>query len=188
MDAVKEKTLVGEVVKDTPSVPVTRTRWLTLTVHAPIQVVAFANYLRFGPAGVRHFGPGAEESALAHPHTLTVHLSVKQIGGDTLLNYPDFILQHSRPHEPFDLDGTTIWYGQDEAAHLRVLWVWDFYRLFGGMKLAVEVPPDKGKWQEVAAAIRKVRPGNQIIAALKSGSGDILQVYPIDAPAVEQEY
>lgn len=182
----REKTLSGEVLEE--NLPAKRTRWLTLTAHAPIQVVAFANYLRFGPQGVRHFGPNTQETHPAHPHTLTAHLSIKYIGGDTLLDYPHFLMQHSRPHEPFDLEGTTIWYGQEETSHLRVIWVWDFYRLFSGIKIGVEVPASDSKWEETIQALRKTQPGNQIIVAVTSRSGNILQVYPVDTPAVEQDY
>ncbi|MBZ0308897.1 MAG: hypothetical protein K8I82_22710 [Anaerolineae bacterium] len=182
----REKTLSGEILEE--NLPAKRKRWLTLTAHAPIQVVAFANYLRFGPEGVRHFGPNTQDTSPPHPHSLMAQLSVKHMGGDTLLDYPDFVMQHSRPQEPFDLDGTTIWYGQDESAHLRVIWVWDFYRLFSGIKIGVEVPASESKWEDTIQTLRKIQPGNQIVAAVTSRSGNILQVYPVDTPAVEQEF
>lgn len=184
-----EETIEGELVQAQNSVPVTRTRWLTLTSDAPLQVVHFANYLRFGPNGVRHFGPHTEEGHLSHPHTLKVHLKIKQVD-KVLLEYPNFVMHHSQPNQPFNLDGTNIWYGQNKEAHVRVLWVWDFYRLFGGLKIAVEVPPrqTEKRWETTVEKMRNVRPGDQIIANVDSRSGNILQVYPIDTPAFEQEF
>lgn len=186
MTNTSENRVAAEVVQDKKNMPVTRTRWLTLTTHAPIRGVQFANYLRFGPRGVRRFGPNTQENHPTHPHTLNLQLTLKRAVSEILLEEKNFLLKHPKA---FDLEGANIWYGEAQAAHLRVVWVWDFYRLFGGFKLAVEVPPSESEiWQATVEKMRNIRPGDQIIVGVESRSGNILQVYPIDHAAFEQEF
>lgn len=162
-------------------------RLLTLTAYAPLKVVTAGNYLRYGPTGVRRFGPNATEKPSQHPHEIEVQVVIKNSGGERLTEYNHVILHDSDPNAPFDLEGTNLWIGMVSEAHLEINWVWDFYRMFSGVKLAIELPEidGGGVWAEAVSHLRQLKPGGQIVMSVHSASGDILQVYPVDEVAFE---
>ena len=160
-------------------------RWLALTAYAPLKVVAAANYLRYGPEGVRRFGPNSQEAPPVHPRSIAVEMTIKH--WDKPAEKHSLTLFDSEPDTPFDLEGMNIWIGTGTESHLRVSWVWDFYRMFSGVKLEIEIPTGEvaAPWQQAATMLRELKPGDQIILSAGSRSGEILQVYPVDDPAVE---
>lgn len=163
---------------------------LVLTSYAPLQIVQAANYLRYGAAGVRQFGPGAPENPLPHPQRILVNLRLKRGTGTVLLALEEIALHNTTPEKPFDLEGTTIWAGERKAAHLELIWVWDFYRLYSGVRVAAVLPTEENAaetWRTVSVALRSLQAGDQMILEARSPSGDILQVYPIDAGAFAVE-
>jgi hypothetical protein len=145
-------------------------------------VVAAANYLRFGPKGVRLFGPGSSGTSLTHPRTLTLSLSLKDAAGAVIHEWQQITAHHSTPDKPFDLEGTTTWHYTSD--HVQLTWVWDLYRLYGGIRLASRIAADN---KTITDALQKLEPGTKIVATVESQSGNILQVYPIDRPPFEQE-
>jgi hypothetical protein len=160
-----------------------------LTAYAPLQVVQTTNYIRYGPGGVRQFGPGAPAEPLPHPNTIQVTLTIKQAGNKILLSYEDLLLAPPDVTAPFDLEGTNMWIGKHDEAHLKVWWVWDFYRLFSGLRLLVDLPPQEMRqskaWSTACNVIRDLKAGDQIIIEAKSKSSPILQVYPVDRMTIE---
>lgn len=155
---------------------------LTLTAYAPLHVVSTANYLRYGPEGVQRYGPNATSRAPVHPHQVTIHMTVKNIYGEIKFDYPSVLLQDSDPTAPFDLEGTTVWMGS--SSDLQITWVWDFYRMFSGIRLEVKAVDPQN---EARISLQKLQPGDQIIMNVSSKSGDILQMYHVDEPAVEMK-
>jgi hypothetical protein len=173
-----------ELVAPSPLLP--PKTWLTLTSFGVLQVVQTSNYLRYGPAGVRRFYPGAPLEAMPHPGIIHVKMTLKQPGSGELVVFPHLHLSIRPPG--FDLGGTNIWVGGDESARLQVSWVWDFYRLFSGVKLRVEVPSeatDTPEWESAYNTLRTLNAGGQIILEASGSAGDLLQVYPIDKTAQE---
>ena len=164
-------------------------RWLGVSTQTALHVVPTANYLRYGPTGVRRFGPNAGETNAPHPHQITLMLTLKNAHGESLLQYESLQLEDVEPDSPFDLEGTNIWAGKHEEAHLRIIWVWDFYRMFSGFRVDVEIPPEKATpsdaWKTAYEALQELKPGDQIVVSVQSGSGDILHVYPVCEPAIE---
>jgi hypothetical protein len=188
----------GELVEDSAEKPRRRntpkpklqiTRWLLLTAYSPLQVVQTTNYLRYGPEGVRQFGPGAPTEPPPRPHAIQITLTFKQAGDKILLSYEDLLLTPPDAAAPFNLEGTNLWIGKYDQAHLKIWWVWDFYRLFSGLRLLVDLPPEEARqsraWSTAANTIRNLTAGDQIIIEAKSKSSPILQVYPVDRMAIE---
>ena len=160
--------------------------WLSVTAYAPLKVVQTLNYLRFGPQGVRRYGPGMVAHPDDPPQEIRVNLTLKRAGGDELVRYDGFIL---RPlADQIDDNGTTLWMGSLEDAHLHASWAWDFYRLFSGVTLAVEAPRPNSRrkaWNTAYKSLRDLAPGDQIIVEAQSRSSTVLQVYPVDSPPAE---
>ena len=165
--------IIGEVVPD---------RWLALTLYAPLRPVAASNYLRYGPDGVRHYGPQASEK-LPHPHSIKVDVTAKQAGGKILFEQAGVLLVDQNPGAPFDLEGTVVWMGSLPGANVTVTWVWDFYRMYSGLRIQLDLG-DPGTvqelWTRTQEALKSLAPGDQMIVRSGSESGAILQVYPVD--------
>jgi hypothetical protein len=156
--------------------------WLSVTAYAPLKVVQTLNYLRFGPQGVRRFGPGTVARPDAPPGEIRVNLSIKQASGGELIRYDDFVMHPLR--DGIDESNTTLWMGSLDDAHFHASWAWDFYRLFSGVTLAVQAPRPNSRrkvWNSAYRALRDLSPGDQIIMEAHT----ILQIYPVDGPAVE---
>jgi hypothetical protein len=78
--------------------------------------------------------------------------------------------------------------GSLDDAHFHASWAWDFYRLFSGVTLAVQAPRPNSRrkvWNSAYRALRDLSPGDQIVMEAQSRSNTILQIYPVDGPAVE---
>jgi hypothetical protein len=81
-----------------------------------------------------------------------------------------------------------MWMGSLHDAHLHASWAWDFYRLFSGVTLAVEAPRPNSRrkaWNTTYKALRELLPGDQIIMEAQSRASSILQIYPVDSPALQ---
>ena len=160
---------------------------LTLTGYAPLKVVEASNYLRYGPTGVRRYGPDAPAEPPAHPHTITATFAFKDALGEVKATYEDVTLRDEDPTVPFTMEGTTIWRGGVGIARTTLTWVWDFYRMYSGLRISVRVPkPDADvrlAWRDARNLIESLQPGDKIVVSVSTESSDILQVYPVDAPA-----
>lgn len=177
----------AEAVETVPVVtpPAPTNTWLTITAFGVLHVVPAANYLRYGPSGVRRFHPGAAPEMMPHPGKITVTVTIKPaLGGEPTL-YPDLSLAIRPPG--FDLQGTNIWTGEDQDSRLHLSWVWDFYRLYSGVKLTVEVPAieQDTRWNQTHRLLKTLASGAQIIVEHHSAVGSLLQVYPVDKTARE---
>jgi len=160
--------------------------WLSVTAYAPLKVVQTLNYLRFGPQGVRRFGPGTPVKPDAPPEEIHVNLSIKQASGGELARFENLVMYPLQ--DGISESKTTVWMVSLEDAHFHASWAWDFYRLFSGVTLAVEAPPPKNRrkaWNTAYRALRDLSPGDQIIVEAPSRSSNILQIYPVDGPALE---
>jgi len=160
-------------------------RWLTLTLYAPLQVVQTTNYIRYGPHGVRRFHPGADAMLKPHPYSVMLGLLLKKATDKVLYEYPNLTLYHK---ENFDLNGVNVWYSELSAEHLQVTWVWDFFRLYSGVKIRVQKPDPTDKehfteWQQTYDGLYNVQAGDKAILT----AGDILQIYPIDPDSIQFE-
>lgn len=163
-----------------PRVAAVSQGWLILISYAPLQIVQTANYLRFGPNGVRRFGPGTPNTPPPHPHTIHIKITLKQMTGKVVTVFDNLTLRNP---DAFDLEGMNIWSGKHEAAHLHVTWVWDFYRLLSGIRLALDLSrgADAGEaWKTAHESLRSLEAGAKVVVEASSLSGDIIQIYPFE--------
>jgi len=164
-----------------------RPAYLSLTTQAPLDVVAASNYLRYGPLGVRRFGPGTLTDAPKHPRNIRISLSFKTARGDLLHKIEALTLSDAHPETPSNLEGSTQWHGEDSPSHLRALWLWDMYRLTSFLRVGVELsPPDsapQGEWAKATQAIKTMQAGDKLLLTLQSLSGEMLQIYSLEEAA-----
>lgn len=160
------------------------THALILVGFAPLQIVPTANYLRYGGAGVRRFSPGASGEPNLPAKAIRIGLTLKNVAGDTLWTQTEINFELA---SEIDLSGTNIWNTTVAEHHLTAQWVWDFYRLFSGIKLIVPIPPARAKapteWRVLHDTLRDIKAGDKIIAEGPTSVGDILQVYTLDKSA-----
>ncbi len=158
------------------------TQGLSLTCTAELPIVATANYLRYGPEGVRRFHPGAPDPPAPHPRHLATQITLKAPDGAVRLHRADLTL-HIPPDTDFDLEGATTWQGDFPAARLHILLVWDFYRLYSLLRLSVAALPQDASaaHRDAWEALRAAQVGDTLILEPP------LQVFPIDQPALPSE-
>lgn len=155
------------------------TMGLSLVAWTPLQLVQATNYLRYGPQGVRRFGPSAPAKVPRHPLSIEMTLTLKSELGHILLKTEAIRLSTPK----LDTDGVNIWRGEYEKGILLVTWVWDFYRLMSKIHLLAPKFPLSMPHE----ALRNLSLGGKIIAEASSKSGDILQIYPLDQTAQESK-
>ncbi|MFP4322361.1 MAG: hypothetical protein ACLFTK_07900 [Anaerolineales bacterium] len=161
----------------TPAESTADAPWLSLTCYAQLPVVAAANYLRYGPQGVRRFHPGAATELAPHPRSLAIALTLKGPRGEAKYHLVRQTLQVP-PSTVFDLDGVTTWRGDDPLTGLKIAWVWDFHRLYGGLRLNIQPPAEGAKeaHQRAWEALSTAQAGDKLVIEPP------LQVFPVDDP------
>jgi hypothetical protein len=163
-------------------------RWLVIQASALLESVATANYACYGRGGVPHYPAGQPAAPSSRPSpngtTLCVELIVRDAQGAVRLACLDLDLKNLE-HSARQI----AWSGYDQARHMQVLWVWDFYRILSHVALRAAVPaqdetPD-ATWQGTLDAIRAVTPGDEIRIEVRSACGDIHQSHTVERQAVE---
>jgi hypothetical protein len=163
-------------------------RWLVVQASALLESVATANYACYGRGGVPHYPAATLPASASRPSqngtTLCVELTVRDAQGMIRLACLDLDLKNLE-HSARQV----AWSGYDQARHLQVLWVWDFYRIQSHVALRAAVPakdvtPDP-TWQGTLDAIRAIVPGDEIRFDVRSACGDIHQVHTVEHNAAE---
>jgi hypothetical protein len=163
-------------------------RWLVIQASALLESVATANYACYGRGGVPHYPAGQPAAPSSRPSpngtTLCVELIVRDAQGAVRLACLDLDLKNLE-HSARQI----AWSGYDQARHMQVLWVWDFYRILSHVALRAAVPaqdetPD-ATWQGTLDAIRAVTPGDEIRIEVRSACGDIHQSHTVEHKAVD---
>jgi len=140
-----------------------------LTAFAPLPVVPTTNFLRYGGEGVRPFGRGKSE----RPWVLRAIARLKAALGAGEVALPTFDLALHPPDALPNLAGVNHWVGV--GAGFQLEWVWDFYRLYSGVKLHLKGTPDA----EHRAAWEGLKAGDHLLMSADLPTGAIFQVYPI---------
>jgi hypothetical protein len=139
------------------------------------------NYLRYGPEGVRRFAPSASPPPppLGDKRELNLQLRFKSAGGELRWEPAPIPLKLAA----VDFEGPNRWQGSLVEAKVVIRWNWDFYRLHSQLEvwLALDQTPSPA-YTAALAALQSLKAGDQAVAFVAGRAGDILQVYPVDAP------
>jgi hypothetical protein len=162
--------------------------WLVIQASALLESVATANYACYGRVGVPHYPAATLTPPASRPSqngtTLCVELTVRDAQGAIRLACLDLDLKNLE-HSARQV----AWGGYDQARHLQVLWVWDFFRIQSHVALRAALPPKDvtpdATWQGTLDAIRAMVPGDEIRFEVRSACGDIHQSNTVEHKAVD---
>lgn len=167
----------GEIISESPA---QEFAWLRLSSQAPLPVAACLNYLRYGPGGVRRYGPGSPPPPPLDNRELSLSLRLKAASGQVRWETESLRLTLAAA----DFEGRNLWQGASPAARLVLRWTWDFYRLHSQLEiLLAKDSPASPEYTAALEALGALRAGDQAVVFVAGRAGDILTVYPIEGPA-----
>jgi|GEM_PF-2838624 len=141
------------------SISLVRPVVMALRFCAVLRAVAARNYLSYGTAGVRRYGPRAVE--VPEPETSLLVVALDWLHGeDVILSVPEVTLRQDVMDE-----NRVVWVGRSPAYGLQIVWTWDFFRLLSHLYLDVRLPARLTPTQQVLL---------NTLASL--GEGDVLRV------------
>ncbi|MBN1963523.1 MAG: hypothetical protein JW910_02680 [Anaerolineae bacterium] len=156
----------------------------SFSLIAALPVVVTSNFLRYGLAGVRRYGPGDDDAPSSAPlAAITPDVIWQRAGGERLLTMSGVVFERLAAEESGA--EAVAWIGRSARYGLEMAWVWDFYRVVTRVQVRV-----RGGAKPTAEQVRLA----EVLAALGAGdalrlvvvlpTGDLDQVIPLDAEFV----
>jgi len=169
--------------------PRTPDRWLVLQASAVLAAVAVTNYVCYGGSSVPRYGEAPVPQPPRDPSILCAEIIARGPATESqegVLRLAELDLRFRQVEQS---ERQVIWAWNEPARWLQVYWVWDFFRLQSHIALRVGLPapghdPESG-WAGTLAAVRAIAPGDTISVRVQSPCGNIHQVHPVTAAAVE---
>lgn len=169
--------------------PRTPDRWLVLQASAVLAAVAVTNYVCYGGASVPRYGEAPVPQPPRDPSILCAEIIARGPASESqegVLRLAELDLRFRQVEQS---ERQVIWAWNELARWLQVYWVWDFFRLQSHIALRVGLPAPgqdiASGWAGTLAAVRAIAPGDTISVRVQSPCGNIHQVHPVTAAAVE---
>ncbi len=140
-----EVATLPEAEVSAPEAPISSARpvVMALRFRAVLRTVAARNYLSYGTAGGRRYGPHAVEAP--EPETSLLGVALDWLHGeDVILSVSDVTLRQDVMDEDH-----VVWVGRSPAYGLQVVWAWDFFRLLSHLYLDIRLPARLTPTQQV---------------------------------------